>query len=411
MKLVIYTPGREVGGTALLFARLAVHWQAVTGHLPEVIDFEDGVSARYLRERGVEFVLRPHAGGRQHKLAANEILLTSLLPARALGYQLLPAPETKLVLWSTHPQDAFKWIPTFQVARIWADGAKNRYARIVHPTYYPRLRETFRTAISRGGLMAMDSATQRAIVTQFNLLVTPAITPIFTDNVTVVRTRIRDSVTRICWVGRLTDFKLKPVLALVEEVNQLCRDGRNLAFDIIGGGAEFDEVESLVRRLGNPAITLHGTMEPARMDEHLASHVDVFVGHGTAILEAAKLGIPALLIDGFYFTPVVGTLRFVWLHEREAGNVGEVIDSPAQMLGRPLAAMLGELDASPSIGLACANRWRTSHQPRACTEKIAVICATSTLRYRDLEEAGMSNFDMIGWLAIKFKRYVTRHKY
>lgn len=411
MKLVLFTPGREVGGTALLFARLAAHWQAVTSYVPEIIDFADGITAQYLRERDVEFVLRPHIGGRKQEFAADEILLTSLLPARALGYQLLPEAGTKIVLWLTHPQDAFKWIPTFQVARTWPDNAKSNYARIVHSSYLPRLRETFRTGIARGGLIAMDNATRCAIVDQFDLTQAPEILPIFTDEVEILRARVTEEVIRICWVGRLTDFKLKPVLALIEEVDRLSRAGRKVAFDIIGDGAEFGEVQAFARRLNNPAIALLGSMPPNQMERHLATQVDLFVGHGTAILEAAKLGIPALLIDGFYFSPAANTLRFDWLHEREAGNVGEVINDPTQMTGRTLAIALDELSTVEGIGEACLERWKRCHQPRACTERIAEICASSTLQYRHLDEAGMSNFDLQGALAMRFKRYVTRNKY
>jgi len=395
----------------MLFARVAQYWSAVTGQIPTVIDYPDGVAATYLNDRGVDFMLREHERGRVQHFSRNETLLISLLPARSFGYQLLPHPDTKLLLWSTHPQDAFKWLPTFQAARTWSTRAQRKYAMWIHPGYHKTLRTVFETAINAGGLVAMDEETQSAIVEQFGLARVPTVIPIFTARPELNRQPSSEEMTRLCWVGRLTDFKLQPVLAVVAEVARLSRAGRGVRFDIVGDGAEYGQVADAVRAAGISSIRMHGSIRPSELERFLAENVDVFIGHGTAILEAAKLGIPSLLLDWFYFPSNAGLLRVKWLYEQDTPGVGRMLSNPSQFRGVSLRDALDNAQDLEMHGRRCKAHWLRFHDPVRGVEALASQLSTTTLTYSNLTSAGMQDFDWLGRLAIGVKRRLTRGKY
>jgi hypothetical protein len=409
--LVMFSPARSAGGTASLFARVAQYWSAVTGKIPTIIDYPDGATATYLNDHGVEFTLREHEGGQVQHFSRNETLLIHLLSARSLGHKLLPHPDTKLLLWSTHPQDAFKWIPTFQAARTWSTRSQRKYASWVHPRYHRTLRAVFETAISAGGLIAMDEETQSAIVEQFDLACVPTVIPIFTARPELNRHPSSGDMTRLCWVGRLTDFKLQPVLTVLAEVARLSRAGRAIRFDIVGDGAEYGQVADAVSATGIRSIHMHGTIRPSELEKFLAESVDVFIGHGTAILEAAKLGIPCLLLDGFYFPSDAGLVRVKWLYEQDTPGVGRILSNPSQFRGISLRDALENAQDLEMHGWRCKEHWLRFHDPVRGVEALTSQLSKTTLTYRDLNSAGMQDFDWLGRLAIGVKRRLTRKKY
>jgi hypothetical protein len=408
--LVMFSPGIPAGGTNALFARVAQYWNAVTGGIPTVIDYPDGATATYLNDRGVEFILREYKGGRVQHFSRNETLLISLLPARSLGHRLLPHLDTKLLLWSTHPQDAFKWIPTFQAARTWSTRAQRKYASWIHPRYHRTLRAVFETAIEAGGLIAMDEETQSAIVEQFGLACVPTVIPIFTARPELNRQPSRGEMTRLCWVGRLTDFKLQPVLSVLAEVARLSRAGRAIRFDIVGDGAEYGQVADAVKAAGISSIRMHGSIPLSELEKFLAENVDIFIGHGTAILEAAKLGIPSLLLDGFYFPSDAGSVRVKWLYEQDTPGIGRMLSKPSQFRGISLRVALENARDLEMHGWRCKEHWLRFHDPVRGVEALASQLSTTTLTYRTLNSAGMQDFDWLGKLAIGVKRRLTRNK-
>jgi hypothetical protein len=56
-------------------------------------------------------------------------------------------------------------------------------------------------------------------------------------------------------------------------------------------------------------VTWLGYLEPARLDAELLANADLIYGHGTALLEGAKLGVPSLLVDGTYDRIEPGQLK------------------------------------------------------------------------------------------------------
>ena len=99
---------------------------------------------------------------------------------------------------------------------------------------------------------------------------------------------------RIVSVGRLHPFKSynywMPLL-----VKSLTSKGIDVSYDIFGSGPMRDELDAVVKKLGlRGQVNLMGDLEYERFSQ-VVQNYDLCVGSGTAIVEAASLGVPSIV--------------------------------------------------------------------------------------------------------------------
>jgi glycosyltransferase involved in cell wall biosynthesis len=395
----------------MLFARLAQHWEAVTGQMPEIVDYENGETTKYLEKNGVAHKRILRRKGDVTEFARDDSVLSNLISARMYGGVLKAQRTTRIMMWSTHPFDSFRWLPTYHAARLASHSAQRRFMKVFHPQYYKQLKAVFNCANERGGLFMMDQDTLNAIMSIFELETTIPKIPIFTDGAPFPRASVENRALRVCWVGRLEDFKTKVAIAIARDVNLIAKSGTEISLDVIGYGEDEKLVETEVASLNNPQLRCMGPLEFSAMNRHLATEVDVFCGHGTAILEAAKFGIPSLLADGFYFDLKAGELKYRWLHEDPVGNIGQMLHDKSELRGRTLAECLANPEEVRAAGEKSLARWREAHEPFAATKRIYECLQANTFTYGDLVDAGALDFDWHGGAFMAFKRWWTKNKY
>jgi 1,2-diacylglycerol 3-alpha-glucosyltransferase len=99
---------------------------------------------------------------------------------------------------------------------------------------------------------------------------------------------------RVVSIGRINAFKTYnfqfPIV-----IKELASRGIQLEYHIYGEGEQRQALEAHIRKLGcESKIYLHGSIEYARLSDVL-KNAWLFVGSGTAIIEAAGCGVPALI--------------------------------------------------------------------------------------------------------------------
>lgn len=100
---------------------------------------------------------------------------------------------------------------------------------------------------------------------------------------------------KIGTVGRLVDFKVCTILALAEVVAGLRRSGVALEYHIYGEGPSREDLVAGIAALNvEGCLQLHEPFPTAEFAQVVASH-DVFFGMGGAVVQAAMLGVPALI--------------------------------------------------------------------------------------------------------------------
>lgn len=129
----------------------------------------------------------------------------------------------------------------------------------------------------------------------------------------------KGDILRVVSVGRLVDFKAYN-LGAPKMLRILGERGVDATWDIYGYGPLESEIRRLAQTEGvADRLRLHGKLEYQSYYDVVLQH-DVFVGMGTAALEAAMAGLPTVLAAVSDETHSHG-----FMHEVPFGNVGESI--------------------------------------------------------------------------------------
>lgn len=95
-------------------------------------------------------------------------------------------------------------------------------------------------------------------------------------------------------IGRLVEFKTYNFY-MIDVVKSLVNKGYQVKFDIYGNGPLYNELnEKIVSERLSQYITLKGTLNYSKFDE-VVSQSDLFIGDGTAIVQASALGVPSIV--------------------------------------------------------------------------------------------------------------------
>jgi hypothetical protein len=122
------------------------------------------------------------------------------------------------------------------------------------------------------------------------------------------------------------------------------------------------------------------------------TQTDVVVAMGTSLIEAARYGIPTILVDPSYQAMTSG-LPYQWFFELRGFNLGAVVSRKnPPTLGSPLGEMLKSLRIQSErqrLGLACLTHFRQSHQLEQVLVKCNGILKRNALTIADLRTAGL----------------------
>jgi glycosyltransferase involved in cell wall biosynthesis len=129
----------------------------------------------------------------------------------------------------------------------------------------------------------------------------------------------KNAAINIVSVGRIVPFKAYN-FGITEVVRALSDDSLDVAWDIYGHGPDVDKLIKLVEeanKIPRSRISFMGPLPYESFPEVIRKY-DIFVGMGTAAVEAAQLGTPTICaIDGSH------TKAYGFLDELPFGNVGE----------------------------------------------------------------------------------------
>lgn len=407
-RLVACAPGRVTGGTRNLLFNALCHWADSSIPL-SVIDFPDGRLAMDLRERGVNFEHRPFEPSTRVRINADEVFLSPVNPAQMLGHRIDVDPNARLLLWLTHNEEFHRWFPLWMLAPMGDPERQARLARLLQPAMFRSMRRILETGLAHGGIVSMDEACRTYNEKLFGLSLPVPLLPICTSESTRAWSPgAEGTALRITWLGRLTDFKVGPLLALYSSLRNWVGADRPAVLTIIGSGEE----EARVMRIAQPTphllVRFTGHLEIADVDRIIAEETDVGCGHGTALLEFAKLGAPALLIDGFYFHTDQG--RFRWLHETTAPYVGRILVNESDLDGRRWDELIAEADLT-DIGRRCRDHWAASFSPASISASLARHVNETRWTYTDLCAAGYGRPGFPVSLIQAARRFWTRNRY
>ena len=147
------------------------------------------------------------------------------------------------------------------------------------------------------------------------------------------------SALKVLSVGRIVPFKAynRGAPAILKS---LFSAGVDAEWDIYGYGPDEAEVDAAARELGvSDQLSLRGLLPYGELPS-IINRYDVFVGMGTAVLEAAALGLPSIcaIVDQ-------KDRSYGFVHELPVGNVGETISGRSMLSIADLLIRYSELTA------------------------------------------------------------------
>lgn len=370
------------------------------------MDYPGGATASAWSLAGVPFEFTPYSPGAQIDLRPGEAILISLLGAKIFPHVLRGEFGGRLIAWCTAPQDPFKFLPPAYFFNNSSWTSKRTFARNFYCDHSRRIADFLMEGSRRGGVVFMDTHCHEVNEELFGPGIQQSIVPICTGE-PVAGPRLRSAGTaKAYWVGRITDFKTEPFIAMTKA---LLRPGSPIKeVVVIGDGADLDQAKE---RLSGLAVTWLGYVEPGNLDAELFAQADLVFGHATALLEAAKLGIPSLLIDGTYGHIDNGSLRADWLHRCPAGYVGR-ITQPNQLIGRNVEDCLAEFEEyAERLAIADHHRWQHAHHPDAIADMLADIISKGDYTVRDFLDSGAARPGWFGGAIDWAKRNVFGRRY
>lgn len=102
----------------------------------------------------------------------------------------------------------------------------------------------------------------------------------------------KPNIIKMCAIGRLTDFKTYNFW-MPKIISDLNHDNVKITLDIYGEGESEKRVKDIVAEYDD-YVKVHPSFNYEKFKE-IASSYDLFIGSGTAIIEAASLGVPSII--------------------------------------------------------------------------------------------------------------------
>lgn len=404
-KLCVISPGMADGGANLLMGRAAMHLSRKHGFGLHLVDVQGGAVWRLWKKAGLEFTFQAYERGQDLEVENCDTVLLSLLPAKLIGGRFRISAATKLILWCTAPQDPFKFLPWALLANSWSWRMRGIVSSVVSPSHKRRIAAFLKDASIRGGVYFMDRHNLEVNQLIFGQDMVPAVLPICTAAPMRPPRQGPPAKKSAYWVGRVADFKTQ---SLIASARAIIDNGCAEEVVVIGDGADVGKARE---ELGDLPVRWLGAMGVEQLEQEIYANAWFVFGHATSLLEAAKFGIPSLLVDGTYEKVSPESLKTEWLQRCPDGCVGSIVRAD-EMIGRPVAECLAELTTIyEQLAKASFTRWLRDHSPDIAADNLHRATLSCQYCVGDFLSSGANRPGPLGSLIELVKRRVFGRNY
>lgn len=338
-KLIFYCPSEIVGGSEILFSRLAISiskkniFQQVS-----VLDIENGVLSNLCKNS--EKINTIHS----FQLDENDDTII-VVPVKCLHqlYELIDdkSERVKICVWQLGSggfsetlflpfwlKFKFKTKFSFGILKklfliFFSKSLKNATHFL---TELIKNKAVFFTDFVGAYETFNDLSLKEINENQINVL------PIFIEkeaNVYVQKNNFKNHELNIGWLGRIShDFKIHSLTHVIKEITEFNHHEFNqIKFHIVGDGDAFFMIEQLKveieKKYPNVSFHLYGALSNIESIEKLINTSDIVVGMGTSSLDCGKFGIPTVIITPVTTEKEVKKIRYRWLYDSLGFSLGE----------------------------------------------------------------------------------------
>jgi hypothetical protein len=419
--ITFFFPSKVIGGSELLFVRLArflTEERRVTVH---VIDYVDGVLARSLEDSDVEVI--DYVPGKKAQVPSGTCLVTSATHIYLLSRMLSLPPDTRLLFWCLHPYSLLTLLPKCNLLMKLTPVTLRYILKGLFFQERHAIWRTLRYAHSCSGLLFMDSENLRINQALFDLdLILPNFLPVpLGDEPAFCYEEGRNcrspgnGLINLGWLGRLADHKVYTLDFVIREAHNYARmTGQRILFHVIGGGEYRSYLESRLPRDGLLEVHMAGTIVGKDLNRYLCENVDVLFAMGTSALEGARLRIPTVLLDACY-TELPRNYLFRWLFESTGYDLGLIVSSSSVPQHRHSFADIieGLKKDRNRLGELCREYYENNHSMTTVADRFVEFVNSSRLTFCDMEDGNYLHAGRIVqlWQSIRYKASKLKRTY
>jgi glycosyltransferase involved in cell wall biosynthesis len=392
LNIVFYYPSRVVGGAEWLFIRMARALSEIQTHHVSVVDFHDGFLKSKLKDSKVWFI--EHQPTRRAKIAEDAIVIVPISHIGIANKNLDLPDSTRVLLWSIHPHNILYLLLNAEWLYTLTDQQIQFLVRYFFPSAFARVRLAIKIAQEKFGLAVMDVANQRSIEKTLGFQLKPThFLPIPLESSESRTVTNHDALLKITWVGRISDDKVFALLRVLSDVQAYAlKTNALIRVNVVGSGHKQKFLKARLNRFPKVDICELGTLDNTELARFLTTQTDVVVAMGTSLIEAARYGIPTILVDACYQMLPAG-LPYQWFFELHGFDLGAVVSRknlPTQ--GSSLQSMLEQLqipNQPERLGCLCFAHFRQFHQLEQVVASCQDILLHNSLTAKDLRDAAL----------------------
>ncbi len=205
------------------------------------------------------------------------------------------------------------------------------------------------------------------------------------ENTYLKRHRYTDGILRLTYIGRSVNWKMMPLKKILADCARSAIQYRIHFSIVVDNRQDFMKYINLneYKYAANLSINVQENMLPSSINEFLLHNADGHFAMGTAALDAAKLGIPTVLVDyGTHDFP--NGYQYKWLYETKNYSLGKNLDKlPADTgfsIEELLSVLSGDNKKLESYSELSYQYVLENHSVEKIVFKMMAVCHAATFR-------------------------------
>ena len=288
--VIFYFPYKSYGGVSDLFFQCFSNL-IKNGNESYVCDFIDGDISKRISSNLKNKII--DVENMKLPLKNSIYIFQSMMPWNLRDYESFN-DEDKLIYWNLHPYNLYPLITSGRGNLI-----RRTFSKIVNVFSYYRLKKIKKFTemmIQKESLYFMDYENKMKTEQMLGINISDKyILPLFLEEKASTIKKINSKkISKIGYLGRLVDFKVYPLLQILNRLENL---KRNYEFYIIGDGP----MEEYLRSLSYQYLKIKFiNYIDLNKDDSVIYEVDLFFAMGLSMMEIASRGIPVIPMDYSY---------------------------------------------------------------------------------------------------------------
>ena len=211
------------------------------------------------------------------------------------------------------------------------------------------------------------------------------------QNIYLTRHKLSDGTLHLTYIGRSVNWKMKPLNKILADCAASTVQ-KNLHVSIV-----VDDLSAFKKYINiddyghasNLSISVIENMLPSNINEFLLSSSDLHFAMGTAALDAAKLGVPTILVD-YSIADFPEGYKYKWLFETTGYSLGRNLDKiPAGdgvTMDELLEMIVGDKNKMTLFSSHSYKYVLDKHAVDKIVPELISLCSNATFRIKDAEK-------------------------